>query len=147
MDSKGMISKSYFYFDHEADMGIEGWGKTLEEAFQNGAQGMLDLVCEHEGQGLEVLDLGVSSNDLDGLYVEFLNGLLAEMDIQEIYISECVVKNIAKTKTGYSLVGRARYVPRSENILKKSEVKAATYCELAVKSEREKYIVRCVVDI
>ena len=36
----------YKYLEHEADMGIYGEGETQEEAFEEGARAMFDLMVD-----------------------------------------------------------------------------------------------------
>ncbi|MFX0152775.1 MAG: archease, partial [Candidatus Hodarchaeota archaeon] len=39
---------SYEYFEHQADIGIRGKGKTLSEAFEQAALAMFEIMVETE---------------------------------------------------------------------------------------------------
>ncbi len=36
--------KPYEQFEHKADVGVRGYGKTIEEAFENGAKAMFSIM-------------------------------------------------------------------------------------------------------
>lgn len=137
----------YEYFDHEADTGIRAWGATLEEAFQECAQGMLDLIAEHEFRSDRTLKVALEAPDACGLLVAFLNDLLALMDVQDLFISFCRVHHIKGGQALWRLEGEALGVPRSKDVSVKTEVKAATYCQAAVVKETGGFRVQCVVDL
>jgi SHS2 domain-containing protein len=138
---------SYTYFDHEADLGIIGQGRTLEEAFQDGAQAMLDAVCDQQQIGAQEVSINLSAHDLIDLWISFLNELLALMDIQEIFLSHCVIKKIKKISEKYTLEGIAYGFPRSNDVIRKSEVKAATFCQAEVIQKPGECKVKCVLDL
>jgi SHS2 domain-containing protein len=138
---------SYTYFDHEADLGIIAEGRTLEEAFEEGAQAMLDAICEHQGKKEEEFSIRLNAQDLESLWIDFLNELLAQMDIQEIFLSSCKVKKINMNKGVCNLEGKAYGFPRSNRVTRKSEIKAATYCQVKVIQKINACKVRCVLDL
>ncbi|GAI72503.1 unnamed protein product, partial [marine sediment metagenome] len=45
MNSK-KVGKKYKYIDHLSDIGIEFYGKKLEELFENAAVGMFSIMCD-----------------------------------------------------------------------------------------------------
>jgi SHS2 domain-containing protein len=138
---------SYTYFDHEADVGIVAYGSTLEEAFQIGAQAMLDVICEQQKIGEQKVLINLAAHDLVDLWISFLNELLAQMDIQEIFLSHCVIRKIKKNDEEYRLEGTAYGFPRSKDMIRKSEVKAATYCQAEVIQKPGECKVQCVLDL
>ena len=75
----------YETFEHEADVGVRGFGKTMEEAFQNGAKAMFSVMVE-----LDKVDpkkkIGINCEALDNetLFVEWLNELLSTADIEDM---------------------------------------------------------------
>ena len=140
--------KTFELLDHEADIGIRSWGKTVEEAFEHGAQAMfsvmvnLDTVTPHEE-----IKIQVGAEDLDSLFVEWLNELLAQRDISEMVFSEFSV-DIDKVNTQYILTGKAK----GEQLLHekheiRTEVKAATYFGLKSGVDKKLHFFQCVLDI
>ena len=138
--------KTFELLDHEADVGIRGWGTTVEEAFEHGAQAMfsvmvnLDTVTPHEG-----IDIQVRAEDLESLFVEWLNELLAQRDISEMVFCEFSV-DIAKN-TEYTLTGKAKGEQLQEKHEIRTEVKAATYFGLKSGIDKELHFFQCVLDI
>lgn len=132
-------------FEHGADIGIRGKGKTLSEAFENAAKSMFSLL---------VLDLDTirpqksaiiscESFDLEGLLVNWLNSLLAESDIKRLVFSHFTVKI-----QDFRLTGIAKGEPFNFSKHQRGvEVKGATFTELSVKRVEDLWIAQCVVDV
>jgi SHS2 domain-containing protein len=134
----------YETFEHEADIGIRGYGKTPEEAFANAAAAMysvmvnLDRVEQREFRGVNV-----TAGDREQLLVEWLNGLLAVSDIERLVFSRFEVRieenRLAGTAWGEPL-DPSRHEPNVE-------VKGATYHLLKVAQQGDRCIAQCVVDV
>ena len=140
-----MVPGRYDYFEHQADMGIEGRGSTLEEAFSQAARALFDLMLEiDQVRPLEEISIHCQAHDQEELLVEWLNGLLAQADLEGMALGKFRVDRLGPNE----LEGRAwgesfdaqRHHPRTE-------VKAATYAMLFVGQERDEQVVRCVVDL
>lgn len=138
------MTANYETFDHEADIGVRGFGSSLEEAFSNAAIALYSVMVniervEQQEKGI----ISVSAPDRELLLVEWLNALLSLSDIQRMVFSRFEV-NI----TGTNLTG----IAWGEKLDKKRhelgvEVKGATYHLLSVKNEGGKYTAQCVVDV
>ena len=132
-------------FEHGADIGIRGKGKTLSEAFENGAKSMFSLLV----QNLDIIKpeksviISCQSFDLEGLFVAWLNSLLAESDIQRLLFSDFKVKIQDLRLTGTAM-GEPFDFSRH---LRGLEVKGATFTELAVRQDGDWWIAQCVVDV
>lgn len=138
----------YEFFDHQADIGIIGEGKSYEQAFQEAAKAMFEVMCDlKQVRSIKTIKINVSAVDLDALFVEWLNELLAQKDIADMLFNKFKVKIIKRGKT-YSLTGTA--TGEKLNIAKHrlhTEVKAATYSQLKVWTEKNKHKAQCVVDV
>ncbi len=139
------MQKRYDYFNHKADVGIIGIGTTLQEAFEQAAKAMFNLMYDVEKvKPLEEIKIECEANNSEELFVEWLNALLAQASIHELALREFQVTQIEKSQ----LLGCAKgepLDPQRHNV--KTEVKAATYAMLKVEEEGEKYIAQCVVDV
>ncbi len=131
-------------FEHRADVGIRGLGKTLEEAFEDAAVAMFSVMVDLDTvRPVETFELEVSASDEEALFVEWLNELLSLADLNGAVFSKFEVEI-----SGSCLKGRAagekwdlkRHEP-------KTEVKAATYSSLLVKNENGSYVAQCIVDV
>lgn len=140
--TRGQIQ--YETFEHEADIGIRGFGATPEEAFANAAVAlysvMVDItLVEHK----EFRGVNVTADDQEQLLVEWLNTLLAVSDIERMVFSRFEVRiegdRLAGTAWGEQLE-RDRHHAHVE-------VKGATYHQLCVREENGRYVAQCVVDV
>jgi SHS2 domain-containing protein len=138
------VTAHYETFEHESDIGIRGFGKTLEEAFENAAIALYSVMVNVgaiEPKNMRTISATASDHEL--LFVEWLNALLSISDIERMVFSRFEV-----AISGVSLTGRAwgehldqiRHQPHVE-------IKAATYHMLCVKKEGEVFLAQCVVDV
>ena len=131
-------------FEHEADIGIRGFGSTPEEAFANAAAAlysvMVDLARVEEK---EFRGVNVAAGDREQLLVEWLNALLAVSDIERMVFSRFEVRI-----EGNRLAGTAwgEHLDRTRH-LAHVEIKGATYHMLSVRQENGRYAAQCVVDV
>jgi SHS2 domain-containing protein len=138
------MGEGYETFEHEADMGVRGIGKTLNEAFENGARAMFSIMLDIERvEPREKVEIRCSAPDEETLFVEWLNELLAQASLRGMVFSDFKVDAIEDG----SLRGYARgerLVPDRHRV--KVEVKAATYSMLEV-HKNDEYVAQCVVDV
>lgn len=133
--------------EHEADVGIRGWGKTVEEAFENGARAMFSVMVNLEKvEPRNEIKVEVKAEDITSLFIEWLNALLAQRDISEMVFSDFAVKIEGNKEV--SLSGKARGEPLDQEKHEiRTEVKAATYFGLKSGEEKGMHFFQCVLDI
>lgn len=128
-----------------ADVGIVGRGDNLETAFSEAAKAVFDLMVGLETVApMQEVCLTCEASNLEELFVEWLNNLLAEADSRWMVFSRFQVTRLSPTHLAGCAWGESldpqRHAP-------KIEVKAATYSMLAVGKDEEGYFARCVVDV
>ena len=65
------MPKRYDYFDHKADVGIIGIGRTLPGAFEQAAKAMFDLMYDVEKvRPLEEIRIECEADSSEELFVE-----------------------------------------------------------------------------
>jgi len=140
-----LVPGRYDYFEHQADMGIEGRGSTLREAFAQAARALFDLMLEIDRvRPLKEVSVRCQAHDQGELLVEWLNGLLAQADLEGMALGEFQVDRLGPNE----LEGRAWGEPFDASRHRpKTEVKAATYAMLFVGQEEDEQVARCVVDL
>jgi SHS2 domain-containing protein len=143
--SKKMDS-GFEVFEHGADVGIRGWGASLEEAFVQGARAMFSLMTE-DLQSVN-LDTGVeiqaAGYDLESLFVAWLNALLTESDLHGLLLAGFEVR----LGQDYTLTGTAQGESFSGQKGKQGvEVKGATFCLAEVSPQDGGWMAQCVVDV
>jgi len=74
----------YELLEHEADIGIRGYGDTIEEAFENGAKAMFSIMVDlKKVNSQKNVKIKCEAPDIEALFVEWLNELLTKKDIEE----------------------------------------------------------------
>ena len=144
---KGPISEN---FEHKADIGVRGKGKTIEDAFVGGALSMMGVMFELKGvKALKSVDIECSADDLAALFVEWLNKILCQRDLETMVFSKFEA-SISGKDGNFTLKGKAwgeGYDPSKH--VPKIEVKAATYSQLKFFTEEGTglYVAQCIVDV
>jgi SHS2 domain-containing protein len=134
----------YETFEHEADIGIRGYGDSLEEAFAHAAAAMYSVMVDlSRVEPRERRTLTASAGDHELLFVEWLNALLALSDIERMVFSRFEAKISGTSLTGSAWgepLDRERHEPNVE-------VKGATLHMLSVGRHNGRYVAQCVVDV
>ncbi|MCS7134687.1 MAG: archease [Candidatus Pacearchaeota archaeon] len=133
----------YETFEHKADVGVRGKGKTVEEAFCEVAKAMFSIQCNiKKVKPLKKVRILCKAQNVEELLVEWLNTLLAESSLRGMLFSEFEAKIKNNNLEGFAF---------GEKIKKKhelgTEVKAATYSELKVYKKNGEWIAQCIVDV
>ncbi|MCF8030536.1 MAG: archease [Desulfohalobiaceae bacterium] len=134
---------TYETFEHGADIGVRGIGRSLEEALAMAAKAMFSLMVDNleNVPAKTQVEIQVEGFDMESLLLAWLNQLLAEADINGLVFSEFSVslkgRTLRGTATGSDFSGRDPGV----------EVKAATYSEAAVSVSDGIWTAQCVVDV
>ncbi|MFP4392231.1 MAG: archease [Desulfohalobiaceae bacterium] len=132
-------------FEHGADIGIRGWGQSLEEAFVQSALAMFSLVRPkvEELRPRQEIFVRAEGYDLESLFVAWLNSLLTQADIQGL-----IFCRFEPRIQGLQLEGWAygEYHTRDPE-LQGVEVKGATFNELQVSERQGLWVAQCVVDV
>lgn len=137
------------YLEHEADIGILAEGNTLEEAFEEGAKAMFNVMVDIERvEAKNKIELGCEAADVPSLFVEWLNELLAQSGLKNLIFSKFKVNDIERREGALKLKAEAwgeELRPEKHNV--KTEVKAATYFGLKFEEKEGKFYLQCVLDI
>ncbi|MCU0841217.1 MAG: archease [Thiobacillaceae bacterium] len=133
----------YRYFDHEADIGIEAEGRTLEEAFQSAALAMFAIMAE-PATVIPERRVTVEFEEADAEYalVAWLNGLLVQARLAGLVFCAYELK-----RDGDHWTGEAWGMPWRSGADRGTEVKGATLTQLKVERTPKGWRVRCVVDV
>lgn len=136
------------HFEHKADIGIRGFGGTIEEAFEEAAKAMTDVIVDVRTVGKEKKEvIEATGTDEGALFVAFLNQLLYIKDTKKLIFSTFIVK-IEKQNGKLALKAKAAgTVLDSKKHNYKVDVKAATYSELKVAKQGARWVVQCIVDV
>ncbi len=139
-----MEERGWEHFSHQADMGLVGWGASVEQAFEEAAVALTAAVTTAPIAPRICVEVACEADTNDLLFVAWLNAIIYEMSIRQMLFGRYEVHISGGHLTG-SLWGepvdRQRHEPACEP-------KGATYTELSVSQDRDgRWIARCVVDV
>jgi SHS2 domain-containing protein len=132
-------------FEHSADVGIRGWGPSLEQSFAQAACALSSLLVVNWqlAEPETWIDIQAESYDLDGLFVAWINELVAQFDIQgQVFclFEPRIQGNLLQARVcGQSLLDRDWELGL--------EVKGATFAELFVGKVQGLWLAQCIVDV
>lgn len=133
------------HFAHGADIGVQGRGATLAEAFAAAAVGLTAVVADPlQVRPLQSVHVECAMADRGLLFYEWLNSLVFLMATRRMLFSRFDVRITGATLEADAWgepVDIARHAPAVE-------VKGATLTELAVRQEPDgRWLAQCVVDV
>lgn len=133
------------HFHHEADIGVRGRGSSCEEAFEQAAIALTAVVTDPESVSCtETVSIACEANDIELVFVDWLNMLVFEMATRKMLFSQFKV-SLDGLKLKATACGEAINVDRHQPA---AEVKGATYTELAVAEDSPgQWRAQCVVDV
>lgn len=140
-----MTAACWEHYPHDADMGVRGWGGSLEEAFEQGARALTGVITDPDGvQPLEEITILCEAPEPELLFFDWLNALIYEMDTRDLLFSRFEVKIEDGRLTGRAWgepVDRERHQPAVE-------VKGATFTDLKVGRDGQgRWFAQCIVDV
>lgn len=143
------MKKRFRFLEHTADAYIEAYGTNLEEAFENAAVAMTDVMIQ-----LETVDptneetFMVKAQDEPALLYSWLEELLLEFELNGKLYSRFDVSGIEETSEGFKLRAKAwgeNY--DSKKHPSKVGIKAATYHQMEILKEPKFVTLRFILDI
>lgn len=125
--------RTWEHYEHTADIGIRGYGSTLEEAFEAVALALFDVMVDvRKVENKDCREVEVEGEDLMALLYNFLEELLVLHDMEGLVFGDVKVE-IEETEDGYRLKAKAcGEVLDYEKHEPKEEVKAITYHDMEI---------------
>jgi SHS2 domain-containing protein len=135
----------YSVFNHTADLGIQVFGKTASEVFQNGAYAIFDLITDTELVRLS-LDRRVlaTGKGWDELWVNYLRECLYLFNGEGLLLRDYAVVAINEEQVTVRMQGEA-IDPLRHRI--KMEIKAVTYHEATLCETPQGWMGKVIFDV
>ncbi|MBI5345432.1 MAG: archease [Deltaproteobacteria bacterium] len=139
----------YSYIEHISDIGIKASAPTLQEAFEAGAEAMLNVMFD-----LGTIDeagsvpINAEAGDIALLFVEVLNEVLSIQGRDSLALKRLKTREIKDTGAGFAYCGEAfgeGFDPEKHAV--KTEVKGATYSGLQYTEAGNEYTLQCILDV
>ncbi|HSM97623.1 MAG TPA: archease [Gallionella sp.] len=132
------------HFPHDADIGVRGWGATLEQAFEQAALALTAVVTDPaEVASRDMLQLSCMAPDAELLLADWLNSLIFEMVTRSMLFSRFEV-HVEGGHLTAQVWGEPLDVARHHPAV---EIKGATYTGLKVAQQAGGWLAQCVVDV
>lgn len=137
------------FLPHMGDALIEAYGSSLEEAFENAAIAMFEVMTDTskvEPSIEEVVE--VEGFDLESLLYNWLESLLIKFDVDNRLFSKFKIENIEQTVEGYRL--KARIYGEDYDSTKHEQkvgVKAVTYHMMNIERKNGIWVLRFLLDL
>jgi SHS2 domain-containing protein len=140
-----MNQSHWEHFEHEADMGVRGYGETLGQAFEQAALALTSVITDIDKiKPRECLSVECNAPDNEVLLVDWLNELIFQMATRHMLFGNFSVNingDFLKAQICGEKADRTRHQPAVE-------IKGATFTELKVQQDKDgHWIAQCVVDV
>ncbi|AWR97310.1 archease [Acidianus sulfidivorans JP7] len=137
--------KKFEFFDNTADVGIKAYGSTLEEAFENAALAVFEVMTNtSQIRPIEMREVEIDGTDLENLLYKWIESLLVFYDSELLVFSKFKV-NI--DLNNMKLHGVAYGEKFKEEFERRTLVKAMTYSLMSINKVGDHYEITFVVDI
>jgi SHS2 domain-containing protein len=145
-----MASEGKFEFlEHTADILIAAHGRNMQEAFENAALAMFEVMTDTTKVSPTQEDtLEVEAEDEYALLYSWLEALLVKFEVNGILYSKFSVSSIEENEEGFKLKASAWGEKFSaEKHPQKVAVKAVTYHRMEIIKEHDKVTLEFILDI
>ena len=137
------------FLDHTADVLIAAHGQTLEQAFENAALAMFEVMTNTTKiDTVQEETVEVEAEDEYALLYSWLEALLVKFEIKGMLFSKFKIERIQDTPDGYKLqasVWGEKF--NAEKHPQKVAVKAVTYHRMEIIKEHDKITLEFILDI
>ncbi|MFC1741339.1 archease [Nanoarchaeota archaeon] len=136
--------EKYKFFDEiTSDVVFEAYGKTLNDVFANAAEAMFSMICKIDKvPPQEERPLEVEGDSAEDLMINWLQALIAAVDIEEMFFSKFTITDIDEKHLKAFIYG----VPVTPE-LGETVVKAVTYHQYKFEKTDDGYMCRVSLDI
>ena len=133
------------HFSHAADVGVRGFGNSMEEAFEQAALALTAIITDiNRVQQTKTVKVVCACPDRELLFVDWLNAVIYAMVTRNMLFSRFRVA-IHNGELQGTLAGEAIDRMRHEPAV---EPKGATYTELKVTQQEDgRWCAQCIVDV
>ena len=136
--------KKYEFFEHTADIGINSYGKTIEEAFENSALAITNIITNTEQiTEKKEVKINTKTENLESLLYEWLEEIIIQFDMNNLIFSKFQVKI---NENNLNAICSGEKFDKNKHKIG-TEVKAITYHMMDIKKINDKWQITFVPDI
>jgi SHS2 domain-containing protein len=140
--------EKYKFLEHTADVKLQAFGQTMEEAFTNAAYALAETMTK----GVKIKEkitwkIDAGGKDNESLLYNFLEEFLFLLDAEGFLLSRIEKIQIDDDELEAEVIG-----DKADNYKFSNDVKAITYNQMFVKQEKDeagkpKWVVQVVLDV
>ncbi|MCK5282231.1 MAG: archease [Nanoarchaeota archaeon] len=102
-----------------SDVLFESYGKDLKELFENSALAMFEVICDIKKVGKkETIKVELDAEDDGSLLYNWLQELIAQVDIREMFFSDFNIQEISPKKLTAELHGESIKTETGKTVVK-----------------------------
>ena len=139
------MQPGYAILDHPADLGIEARGKTLAEAFQQAASGLVSVILDPSTvEPRQTVQVTTTGSDRYQLLVKWLSEILYLYDGKGFVAGDIDVQSLTERSIAAMVRGETF---SGEKHVTRLDVKAVTYHQIHIEENEKGAMVRVYLDI
>ncbi|TGC10902.1 archease [Methanolobus halotolerans] len=142
------MEERFEYLEHTADAKFRAYGKTIEEAFENAAFAMFNVMIDTDTVVNEVSqEIELNSEDIEALLFNWLSELLFVFEVENLVFGKFIVDRVEQDEVGWHIYAKA--VGEEIDLSKHkfdTEVKAATYNDMRIEQISDGWMIQATVD-
>lgn len=145
-----MNGKGYKYLDHTADVQVECWGRSLEEAFEQVALSLMETITPNLSkiESKTSRKIEIQAEDKEALLFDYLTEFLYLFDVEQLVFGEIKVSSITKKETDYLLESEVKGEEFDRECHEiGTEVKAITYSFMRIEEKEDGVNIKVVFDV
>ena len=148
-DSSQKFEGKFEFLEHTADVYIRAHGKTMEEAYENAALAMFEVMTDTDKIVQEKEDvLEVEAEDQYGLIYNWLEALLVKFETENMLYSKFQIIKWTETAESFKFKAKIwgeKFDPQKHP--QKVGVKAVTYHRMVIIREKDLVVLEFILDI
>ena len=139
-----MNTNHWEHFEHQADIGVRGFGDSLPEAFEQAAYALTSVITDLSLISNDIaINIECHEEDRELLLVDWLNQIIYQMATRKMLFGRFTV-NIENGTLRATAWGETMNIERHQPSV---EIKGATYTALCVQQTAHGWMAQCVVDV
>ena len=149
MSTVEKFAGKFEFLEHTADVYIRAHGKTMEEAYENSALAMFEVMTDTDKiTQMQEDTLDVEAEDQYALLYNWLEALLVKFETENMLYSKFQITNWEETDENFKFKAKIwgeKFDPQKHP--QRVGVKAVTYHRMVIIRERDQVVLEFILDI
>jgi SHS2 domain-containing protein len=149
LDLHGKFVGKFEFLEHTADVYIRAFGKTMEEAYENAALAMFEVMTDTEKvDPVHAETVEVEAEDQYALLYNWLEALVVKVETENMLYSKFQITGWEETDEYFRI--KAEIFGEKfdgQKHVQKVAVKAVTYHRMVIIKEKDQVIIEFILDI